>query len=129
MMGDADRQITDSRKTGSRSPSNVSPPLCPDAQPEMEESVAFGIVGGSAEEPRLAYLDRPQPVTDELLEMASPAHRSVPVRCPVCGWRVPALRRHGLPIGEAGLEIAANRSGCAATMPAAPKMPVVAPRR
>lgn len=47
--------------------------LCPSARPEMEGSVAFGVVGGAAQEPRLAHLARPLPVTDELLAMAAPA--------------------------------------------------------
>jgi len=49
-----------------------STPLCPSAQPEMESSVVFGVGGGSVEEPRLAYLNEPQPVTDEILELSGP---------------------------------------------------------
>jgi hypothetical protein len=49
-----------------------SRPLCPSAQPEMESSVVFGVVGGSVEEPRLAYLKEPQPVTDEILGLSGP---------------------------------------------------------
>jgi len=49
-----------------------SPPLCPSARPEMEGSVLFGVVGGTAEEPRLAYLTEPHPVTDELLALSGP---------------------------------------------------------
>ena len=48
-------------------------PLCPSAQPWMEDSIVFGVVGGTAQEPRLGYLTRPLPVTDELLAMAAPA--------------------------------------------------------
>jgi hypothetical protein len=48
-------------------------PLCPSARPEMEGAVIFGVVGGTAQEPRLAYLVRPLPVTDELLALAEPA--------------------------------------------------------
>ena len=32
----------------------------------------FGVVGGTAEEPVVSYLDDPQPVTPELLELADP---------------------------------------------------------
>jgi hypothetical protein len=32
--------------------------------------VIIGIVGGTASEPRVGYLDHPQPVTDELLALA-----------------------------------------------------------
>lgn len=51
---------------------NGTPPLCPSAQPDMEGSVVFGVVGGTAREPRLKYLSEPQPVTDELLELSKP---------------------------------------------------------
>jgi hypothetical protein len=47
-------------------------PLCPSAQPNMEGSAVFGVVGGTVEEPRVAYLDKPQPVTEELLKLAEP---------------------------------------------------------
>ncbi len=47
-------------------------PLCPSAQPEMEGSVVFGVVGGTAEEPRLAYLTEPQPVTPAVLALSDP---------------------------------------------------------
>lgn len=47
-------------------------PICPNAQPEMEDAVAFGVVNGTAEEPRLAYLSEPQPITDELLALSEP---------------------------------------------------------
>lgn len=48
-------------------------PLCPSARPEMEGAIVFGVVGGTAREPRLAHLARPLPVTDELLTLAAPA--------------------------------------------------------
>jgi hypothetical protein len=47
-------------------------PLCPSAKPEMAGSVVFGVVGGTVEEPRLAHLAEPQPVTDELLALSGP---------------------------------------------------------
>jgi hypothetical protein len=59
--------------TGRDAVNDPSPPLCPSAQPEMEDAVAFGVVGGTAEEPRLAYLNEPQPVTEELLHLSDPA--------------------------------------------------------
>lgn len=48
------------------------PLSCPSAQPDMGGSVAFGVVGGSAERPLVSYLSEPQPVTPELLELARP---------------------------------------------------------
>src|SRR5262245_13425004 len=47
-------------------------PVCPSARPEMEGSVVFGVVGGTVERPRLAYLDEVRPVTEELLRLAGP---------------------------------------------------------
>ncbi len=47
-------------------------PFCPSAQPEMAGSIVFGIVGGTVEEPRLGYLDEPQPVTEDLLALSGP---------------------------------------------------------
>jgi hypothetical protein len=49
-------------------------PLCPSAQPEMAESVIFGVVGGTAEEPRVGYLLRTIPTSKELLEMTEPVN-------------------------------------------------------
>ncbi len=46
--------------------------LCPSAQPEMTDSVVFGVVGGSVERPCLAYLVEPQPVTNDLLALSEP---------------------------------------------------------
>ena len=48
------------------------PKLCPSAQPDMEGAVAFGVVGGTAEEPAVSYLRDPLPVTPELLQLARP---------------------------------------------------------
>ena len=46
--------------------------LCPSALPEMPDGHVFGVVGGTATKPRLLYLDRPTPLTDELLALAAP---------------------------------------------------------
>lgn len=48
-------------------------PLCPSAVPAQEDSVIIGVVGGTVEEPRVAYLVEPQPVTGEILALAAPA--------------------------------------------------------
>jgi hypothetical protein len=45
---------------------------CPSARPEMPASAVFGVVLGSVEQPRVAYLDQPSPVTAELLSLAGP---------------------------------------------------------
>lgn len=47
--------------------------LCPsNTRPEREGSVVFGVVGGTVEAPRVAYLKEPQPVTDEILALSGP---------------------------------------------------------
>ena len=46
--------------------------LCPSAQPGISESAIFGVVGGSVDDPRVQYLDKPLPVTDEVLQLAAP---------------------------------------------------------
>src|SRR5271168_1826715 len=64
--------------------------LCPSADPDMPEVVAFGIVGGSAEEPRLRQFVAPLPVTEDLLALAAPARPTevfrfaAPCACDVC---------------------------------------------
>lgn len=48
--------------------------MCPSVPPWYEDSVAFGIVAGSVAEPEMVLLTEPQPVTEELLALAEPAH-------------------------------------------------------
>lgn len=57
---------------GAGQDANTRVMLCPSAQPEMAGSVAFGIVAGTAEEPRLSYLRQPLPVVPSLLTLAEP---------------------------------------------------------
>jgi hypothetical protein len=47
-------------------------PLCPSASPDLQGSRLIGVVGGTADAPETAYLPAPQPVTEELLELAKP---------------------------------------------------------
>lgn len=44
------------------------PLLCPSAQPDMEDAHVFGIVAGTAEAPRVAYLKQNAAVPDEVLD-------------------------------------------------------------
>ena len=53
-------------------PKSTLPIQCPSAQPGMPGSMVFGVVGGTAEAPRVAWLERPVPVTEELLALAGP---------------------------------------------------------
>jgi hypothetical protein len=49
-------------------------PLCPSARPDMDNSVIFGVVRRSLAEPRVGYLEEPQPVSNELLALAEPVN-------------------------------------------------------
>jgi hypothetical protein len=53
----------------SKAPARIQ---CPSSRPEMPGSAVFGVVLGSVEQPRVAYLDQPQPVTGELLALSGP---------------------------------------------------------
>jgi hypothetical protein len=46
--------------------------LCPSAQPALAGSVVFGVVSGTAEQPLVEWIERPVPVTDELLALTGP---------------------------------------------------------
>jgi hypothetical protein len=46
--------------------------LCPSARPESLDGVVFGVVLGTATEPRISYLKQPLPIADELMAKASP---------------------------------------------------------
>jgi hypothetical protein len=48
------------------------PLMCPSAQPGMGDVQVLGVVMRDTEEPRVAYLDAPMPVTPEVLAMAAP---------------------------------------------------------
>jgi hypothetical protein len=41
---------------------------CPSAQPDMEDARIFGVVAGTPEVPRVAYLKQRAAVTDEMLD-------------------------------------------------------------
>lgn len=47
-------------------------PQCPSARPDMPGSHILGLVRGTVENPRVAFLDRLEPVSDELLALAEP---------------------------------------------------------
>ena len=46
--------------------------MCPSAQPVMEGAYTVGVVGGTAREPHVRWIEKPLPVTRELLELAGP---------------------------------------------------------
>ncbi|BAT55110.1 hypothetical protein NOS3756_40880 [Nostoc sp. NIES-3756] len=46
--------------------------LCPSARPELGESIVFGLIAGTASEPRVTYLKQSLPVTEQILAKAHP---------------------------------------------------------
>jgi len=46
--------------------------LCPSAQPGIPGAMAFGVVTGTPDKPRVAWLEQPVPVTEELLAWTAP---------------------------------------------------------
>jgi hypothetical protein len=46
--------------------------LCPSAQPDWDGSVVLGVIGGSADEPRLTHFASLAAVTSEVLALAAP---------------------------------------------------------
>src|SRR5262245_4465195 len=48
------------------------PILCPSAQPDWQSAQVFGVVGGTADAPTVAYLAAPQLATDELMQLSGP---------------------------------------------------------
>lgn len=47
--------------------SSDKPVLCPSAQPDIDDAVAFGVVERDEGKSRVRWIERPVPVTDELL--------------------------------------------------------------
>jgi hypothetical protein len=68
------------------------PILCPSAQPHCEDAQVFGVVGGTADTPAVAYLSTPQPVSDELMQLSKPLRPgevfriAAPCACSGCGY-------------------------------------------
>lgn len=54
------------------SPHIKPPSLCPSAQAHEAGAQVFAVVGGTLEEPSVSYLDRPMPMSPELVEMTAP---------------------------------------------------------
>lgn len=46
--------------------------LCPSARPESEDGIVFGVIGGTVTEPRVTYLKKTLPITEELIAKATP---------------------------------------------------------
>jgi hypothetical protein len=66
--GDASRRAAVSARA-----SRAAGLLCPSASADAEEGVVIGIVRGTADAPRVAYLEAPVPVTPEILARTAPA--------------------------------------------------------
>ena len=48
--------------------------FCPSAQPDVQNGLVFGVVGGTPGDPRVSYLESPLPVTPELLGLSELVH-------------------------------------------------------
>lgn len=44
--------------------------VCPSANHKEQGAVLIGVVGGTPDKPETAYLDKAQPITDEILQLA-----------------------------------------------------------
>ena len=53
-------------------PPYPSTPFCPSAQHDWDGSVAIGVMGGTATEPRMTHLAEPLPVGEQLLALSAP---------------------------------------------------------
>jgi hypothetical protein len=63
------------RQTSSHQPKSKKSqqqPLCPSAQPDMDNAVLFGIVGGDVLAPQVTYLSQPQSITDNTNQLSNP---------------------------------------------------------
>jgi hypothetical protein len=52
---------------------DARPPMCPSAQPGMDDLRLLGVIESTEDGPRVAYLNQDVPVTAELLAGAAPA--------------------------------------------------------
>ena len=69
-------------KTTKKSPKTSETTLCPSSQPDKDDALVFGVIEGTVESPRIAYLERSQPIESitpaievkptEMLRIASP---------------------------------------------------------
>lgn len=128
MSGIPDRRGDGRRSSGAPAPSTSQPPSdeiqCPSARPDLPGAKLLGLVEGTAERPRLAYLRKPEPVRDELLALAgddSPTRRfrfAAPCAGSGCqhfdGHSCRLARRivDGLPEAVAALPTCALRPAC-----------------
>lgn len=67
--------MTEREPSADRDPADPRPDshaYCPSAQPEMAKSVLFGVVGGTADHPRVRFLGDLRPVTQEILALTEP---------------------------------------------------------
>ena len=54
--------------------SAARPPMCPSAPHDEAGALVFAVVGGTAAEPNVSYLDQPLPMTPELVAMTAPVN-------------------------------------------------------
>ncbi len=52
---------------------SIPVPMCPSAQPNVENGLVIGVVSGTARKPEVAYLERAIPQDEGVLALAAPA--------------------------------------------------------
>lgn len=66
---------------------STHPSFCPSAQPDWKDSVAIGVVGGAADNPKVTHFRNTLPVTEDLLALTTPVTPGEVVR-----FAAPCLR-------------------------------------
>ncbi|MGL5943280.1 MAG: hypothetical protein ACRC2S_23525 [Waterburya sp.] len=71
--------LNDSAKSNSEQTNVIKKPkkateitLCPSSQADTDDAVVFGVVEGTIESPRITYLDKFQPFTEEIQDLTTP---------------------------------------------------------
>jgi len=62
---------------------------CPSAMQDNDDALVFGVVGGTAERPQVAYLQATQPLSPEIVSLCAPATPAEVLRIatPCVGYR------------------------------------------
>ena len=68
--------------------------LCPSARPEIPGSQVFGVISGTVDEPCLAYLKQPLPVTEEVIGLSGAVKPTEVFRtaAPLCREKLSTFR-------------------------------------
>jgi hypothetical protein len=59
---------------------NTTPVLCPSARAELPGAVAFGVVSEGTDGPRVQWIEKPVPITPDLLKLTAPVPAGLVLR-------------------------------------------------